>query len=63
MIGFEQKQENKSGLRISWQGLRNILSRNSELAAVKSRYGVPLTNAGREVKLAMDKCIRAFWSF
>ncbi len=39
MIGFEQKQENKSGLRISWQGLRNILSRNSELAAVKSRYG------------------------
>lgn len=57
MIGFEQKQENKSGLRISWQGLRNILSRNSELAAVKSRYGVPLTNAGREVKLAMDSAL------
>lgn len=57
MIGFEQKQENKSGLRISWQGLKNILSRNSELAAVKSRYGVPLTNAGREVKLAMDSAL------
>ncbi len=57
MIGFEQNQENKSGLRISWQGLRNILSRNNELAAVKNRYGSALTNAGSEVKLAMDSAL------
>ncbi len=57
MSNLAEKAENKSGLRISWQGLRNILSRNSELAAVKSRYGVPLTNAGKEVKLAMDSAL------
>lgn len=57
MIGFEQNQENKSKLRISWQGLKNILSRNNELAAVKTRYGSALTNAGSEVKLAMDSAL------
>lgn len=57
MIGFEQEQENKSKLRISWQGLKNILSRNSELVTVKNKYGVPLTNAGKEVKAAMDSAL------
>lgn len=57
MIGFEQNQENKNKLRISWQGLRNILSRNNELSAVKNRYGSALTNAGSEVKLAMDSAL------
>lgn len=57
MIGFEQKLLNKRNLKISWQGLKNILSRSSELVAVKNKYGVPLTNAGKEVKAAMDSAL------
>lgn len=57
MSNLAEKAENKRNLRISWQGLKNILSRNNELAAVKNRYGVPLTNAGKEVKAAMDSAL------
>ena len=44
-------------LKVSWQGLKNLLTRNNELVSIKKKYGVPLTNAGEAVKLAMDNAL------
>ena len=50
-------------LKVSWQGLKNLLTRNNELVSIKKKYGVPLTNAGESVKAAMDAALETSGHF
>ena len=50
-------------LKVSWQGLKNLLTRNNELVSIKKKYGVPLTNAGESVKVAMDAALETSGHF
>lgn len=53
----ETKTEMKNLLKISWQKLHGLLSANNNFKAIRQCYGVPLTNAGEAVKLAMDNAL------
>ena len=44
-------------LKVSWQRLQNLVKYNGELKTIRKQYGVPLTNAGESVKLAMDNAL------
>lgn len=53
----ETKTEMKNLLKISWQKLHGLLSAKNNFKAIRQCYGVPLTNAGEAVKLAMDNAL------
>lgn len=53
----ETKTEMKNLLKISWQKLQGLLSDNKSFKTIRQKYGVPLTNAGESVKLAMDNAL------
>lgn len=44
-------------LKVSWQRLQNLVKYNGELKTIHKQYGVPLTNAGESVKVAMDAAL------
>ena len=50
-------------LKISWQKLQGLLNNNNSLKSIRKSYGVPLTNAGESVKLAMDNALEASGHF
>lgn len=58
----QDKIEKKSLLKLSWYMLQSLLNKNS-YKGIRQKYGVPLTNAGEEVKLAMDNALEASGHF
>ena len=59
----ETKTEIKNLLKISWQKLHGLLSANNNFKAIRQCYGVPLTNAGESVKVAMDAALETSGHF
>ena len=55
-----QKQEL---LEVSWQRLQDLVKDNGELKTIRKQYGVPLTNAGESVKIAMDAALETSGHF
>lgn len=49
-------------LKVSWQVVQNLLNRD-ENRSIRRQYGVPLTNAGESVKVAMDNALEASGHF
>lgn len=54
---IKKETETKNLLKISWRKLQGLLSANNNFKAIRQCYGVPLTNAGEAVKLAMDNAL------
>lgn len=50
-------------LKVSWQRLQNLVKYNGELKTIRKQYGVPLTNAGESVKVAMDAALETSGHF
>lgn len=50
-------------LKVSWQRLQNLVKYNGELKTIRKQYGVPLTNAGESVKIAMDAALETSGHF
>ncbi len=50
-------------LKVSWQRLQNLVKYNGELKTIRKQYGVPLTNAGESVKVAMDTALETSGHF
>lgn len=50
-------------LKVSWQRLQNLVKYNGELKTIRKQYGVPLTNAGEDVKIAMDAALETSGHF
>lgn len=50
-------------LKVSWQRLQNLVKYNGELKTIRRQYGVPLTNAGESVKVAMDAALETSGHF
>lgn len=63
MTDLKEKYEKKSLLKISWQKLQGLLSDNKSFKTIRQKYGVPLTNAGEDVKLAMDNALETSGHF
>ena len=59
---IKKETETKNLLKISWRKLQGLLSNNS-LKSIRRNYGVPLTNAGESVKVAMDNALEASGHF
>lgn len=59
----ETKTEKKNLLKISWQKLHGLLSANNNFKTIRQKYGVPLTNAGEAVKVAMDAALETSGHF
>ena len=49
-------------LKVSWQVVQNLLNRD-ENRSIRRQYGVPLTNAGEDVKAAMDAALETSGHF
>lgn len=49
-------------LKVSWQVVQNLLNRD-ENRSIRRQYGVPLTNAGESVKVAMDAALETSGHF
>ena len=49
-------------LKVSWQVVQNLLNRD-ENRSIRRQYGVPLTNAGEDVKVAMDAALETSGHF
>lgn len=59
---IKKETETKNLLKISWRKLQGLLSNNS-LKSIRRNYGVPLTNAGESVKVAMDAALETSGHF
>lgn len=56
-------RQKKNLLKVSWQRLQNLVKYNGELKTIRKQYGVPLTNAGESVKIAMDAALETSGHF
>lgn len=49
-------------LKVSWTALKGLVGKHNN-KTIRNAYGVPLTNAGEDVKLAMDNALEASGHF
>ena len=52
----------KNLLKVSWQTLKGLVNKDNN-KTIRKAYGVPLTNAGEDVKIAMDNALEASGHF
>lgn len=55
-------RQKQNFLKIGWKALQSLINRN-EISSIRRRYGVPLTNAGESVKVAMDAALETSGHF
>lgn len=62
MTNLAAKAENKNLLKVSWQALKGLVNKDVN-KTIRKAYGVPLTNAGEDVKVAMDNALETSGHF
>lgn len=63
MMKKNSVRQKQNLLKVSWQRLQNLVKYNAELKSIRKQYGVPLTNAGESVKVAMDAALETSGHF
>lgn len=62
MMKRNSVRQKQNLLKVSWQALKGLVDKNDN-KTIRNAYGVPLTNAGEDVKLAMDNALEASGHF
>lgn len=62
MMKRNSVRQKQNLLKVSWQALKGLVDRDVN-KTIRNAYGVPLTNAGEDIKLAMDNALEASGHF
>lgn len=62
MMKRNSVRQKQNLLKVSWKALKGLVNKDVN-KTIRKAYGVPLTNAGEDVKLAMDNALEASGHF
>ena len=62
MMKRNSVRQKQNLLKVSWTALKGLVGKHNN-KTIRNAYGVPLTNAGEDVKLAMDNALEASGHF
>lgn len=62
MMKRNSVRQKQNLLKVSWKALKGLVDKDNN-KTIRKAYGVPLTNAGEDVKLAMDNALEASGHF
>lgn len=62
MMKRNSVRQKQNLLKVSWKALKGLVNKDVN-KTIRNAYGVPLTNAGEDVKLAMDNALEASGHF
>ena len=58
MMKRNSVRQKQNLLKVSWKALKSLVNKDNN-KTIRNAYGVPLTNAGEDVKVAMDNALEA----
>lgn len=62
MMKRNSVRQKQNLLKVSWKALKSLVNKDNN-KTIRNAYGVPLTNAGEDVKVAMDNALEASGHF